>query len=71
MKIDDLLDLTDKEQKDYLNGQLSEGKTPEEIYVDLGSDKKEMALLGYFFVSGQFMIKPTRGYARNKPTNLG
>ena len=54
-----------------MNACLSEGKTPEEIYEALGSDKREMALLGYFYVKGEFMIKPTRGYARTKPTDLG
>ncbi len=71
MTIDELLELSDAEQKEFLNARLSEGKTPEEIYEALGSDKREMALLGYFYVKGEFMIKPTRGYARTKPTDLG
>ena len=32
MTIDELLELSDAEQKEFLNARLSEGKTPEEIY---------------------------------------
>lgn len=71
MTIDELMELSDEEQKDYLNGQLAEGKTPEEIYADLGTTKLDMGRLGFFTVGKSFMIKPTRGYARTKPTNLG
>ena len=33
--------------------------------------RQDMARLGFFVVGGKFMIKPTRGYAKTKPTKLG
>ena len=56
MTIDELLELDDDAQIEYLNGQLDDGKSVDEICADL---------------SNRIMLKPTRGYARTKPTKLG
>ena len=71
MTIDELLDLEDDEQIAYLNGQLAEGRSVDEIYEGLQTTKVDMARYGFFVVGGTFMLKPTRGYARTKPTKLG
>ena len=71
MTVDELLELSDDDQKEYLNGQIAAGKTAEEVYADLQTCASDMARLGFFVVGGKFMIKPTRGYAKTKPTKLG
>lgn len=71
MILDELLDLDDQEQVNYLNDLISAGKTEQEAYADLSTDKREMAKVGFFFLNGTFMLKPTRGYAKTKPTKLG
>ena len=63
MTVDELLELSDDDQKAYLNGQIAAGKTAEEVYADLQTCASDMARLGFFVVGGKFMIKPTRGYA--------
>lgn len=71
MVIDELLELEDEAQVDYLNSRIDEGKTIEEIYEGLETTKVDMTRYGFFFVGGRFLLKPTRGYARTKPTKLG
>jgi serine/threonine-protein kinase RIO1 len=71
MTVDELLDLEDQEQLDYLNNFISEGKSEAEVYESLSTTKQEMAKVGFFFVGGKFLLKPTRGYAKTKPTKLG
>lgn len=71
MNIDELLELDDNAQAEYLNSQVGEGKTVDEIYAGLSTTRGDMARYGFFFVSGRFLLKPTRGYARTKPTKLG
>lgn len=71
MTIDELLDLEDSAQLEYLNGQLEAGKSVEEVCADLATTRMDMARVGFFVVKGKFMLKPTRGYARTKPTKLG
>lgn len=71
MLIDELLELEDEEQVSYLNEQVDKGLSVEEIYESLSTTRVDMARYGFFFVSGRFMLKPTRGYARTKPTKLG
>lgn len=70
MTVDELLELSDDDQKAYLNGQIAAGKTAEEVYADLQTCASDMARLG-LRRGGKFMIKPTRGYAKTKPTKLG
>ena len=64
MTIDELLELSDAEQKEFLNACLSEGKTPEGLDEARGSDPGEMALLGSCSGPGECRRQPTRGYAR-------
>ena len=71
MTIDELLELEDEEQAAYLNARVDEGKSADEVYEGLGTTRMDMARYGFFFVGGRFMLKPTRGYARTKPTKLG
>lgn len=71
MTIDELLELDDDAQIEYLNGQLDEGKSVDEICADLSTTRMDMARVGFFVVKNRFMLKPTRGYARTKPTKLG
>lgn len=71
MTIDELLSLGDQEQLDYLNDLLAAGKSEEDVYENLSTNKREMAKVGFFFLDGSFLLKPTRGYAKTKPTNLG
>ena len=71
MTVDELLELDDEAQLAYLNGQLDEGKTVEEICAELGTARMDLARVGFFVVDGRFMLKPPRGYARTKPTKLG
>ncbi|MDR1962107.1 MAG: hypothetical protein LBQ16_07485 [Gracilibacteraceae bacterium] len=64
MTIDELIELSSGEQEAWLNGQLAEGKTPEDIYAALGTDKTGIGKVGIFYVPPKkaFMIKPMRGY---------
>lgn len=71
MTVDELLELDDDAQIAYLNDQLDAGKTVEEVCSDLATTRMDMARVGFFVVKGRFMLKPTRGYARTKPTKLG
>ena len=71
MTVDELLELDDDAQIAYLNDQLDAGKTVEEVCSDLATPRMDMARVGFFVVKGRFMLKPTRGYARTKPTKLG
>lgn len=71
MTIDELLEMEDGEQLSYLNGLIDAGKSIEEICADLATTRMDLARVGFFVVKGRFMLKPTRGYARTKPTKLG
>lgn len=52
MTVDELLELSDDDQKAYLNGQIAAGKTAEEVYADLQTCASDMARLGFFVVAG-------------------
>ena len=71
MTVDELLELDDAAQLAYLNGQLDEGKSIEDVCADLATTRMDLARVGFFVVKDRFMLKPTRGYARTKPTKLG
>lgn len=71
MTVDELLELEDDAQLAYLNGLLDEGKTVEDVCAALGTTRMDLARVGFFVVKNRFMLKPTRGYARTKPTKLG
>jgi hypothetical protein len=64
MILDELIELTTEEQEAWLNERLSAGKTPDEVYAELGTDKAGIGKVGIFYVPPKksFMIKPMRGY---------
>jgi hypothetical protein len=68
MTFEEFAELSGDEQSSWLNGQLAEGKTPEDIYAILGSDKAGLGKIGIFYVPPKksFMIKPMRGYQTTK-----
>jgi hypothetical protein len=64
MTFDEFVDLSTDEQESWLNGQLAAGKTPDDVYAELGTDKAGIGKVGVFYVPPKkaFMIKPMRGY---------
>jgi hypothetical protein len=64
MILNEFVELTTDEQEKWLNDQLVGGKTPEDIYAELGTDKSGLGKVGVFYVPPKksFMIKPMRGY---------
>jgi hypothetical protein len=64
MTMDELVELGGDEQTKWLNGELAAGKTPEDIYAALGTDKAGIGKVGIFYVPPKmsFMVKPMRGY---------
>jgi hypothetical protein len=64
MTFDELIELTGDQQTTWLNEQLAAGKTPDDIYAELGADKSSIGKIGIFYVPPKksFMIKPMRGY---------
>ncbi|MDR2197769.1 MAG: hypothetical protein LBO07_07415 [Coriobacteriales bacterium] len=64
MTLNELLELSTAEQEKWLADQLAGGKTPEEVYAALGTDKGGLGKVGIFYVPPKkaFMIKPMRGY---------
>jgi hypothetical protein len=64
MTLDELIELATDEQETWLNDQLVGGKTPDDIYAELGTDKAGLGKVGIFYVPPKksFMIKPMRGY---------
>jgi hypothetical protein len=64
MTLDEFIELPTPEQEAWLNDQLVSGKTPEDVYAALGSDKSGLGKVGVFYVPPKkaFMIKPMRGY---------
>jgi hypothetical protein len=64
MTLDELIELATDEQEKWLNDQLAGGKTPDDIYAELGTDKAGLGKVGIFYVPPKksFMIKPMRGY---------
>jgi hypothetical protein len=71
MTVDELLALEDEEQLEYLNNLIAAGKSEEEVYAELSTSKRDMAKVGFFFLNNVFLLKPTRGYAKTRPTKLG
>ena len=66
MTFEELLQLDDKVQLEYLNSALDGAKSAEDIYVELGTDKAQMGKFGFFLVGKKFMVKPMRGYQTTK-----
>ncbi|MDR3307686.1 MAG: hypothetical protein LBS58_02150 [Coriobacteriales bacterium] len=68
MTFDEFVELDGNEQVTYLNEKLADGKAPEDIYADLGTDKSALGKYGIFYVPPRktFMIKPMRGYQTTK-----
>jgi hypothetical protein len=64
MTLDELIELATDDQAAWLNDQLVAGKTPDDIYAELGTDKGGLGKVGIFYVPPKksFMIKPMRGY---------
>ncbi|MDR2672968.1 MAG: hypothetical protein LBC35_06805 [Coriobacteriales bacterium] len=64
MTFDEFVDLSTEEQQTWLNEQLAAGKTPEDVYATLGTDKSGLGKIGVFYVPPKkaFNIKPMRGY---------
>lgn len=64
MTLDQLVELSGDEQVVWLNEQLAAGKTPDDIYAQLGTDKAGVGKVGIFYVPPKkaFMVKPMRGY---------
>lgn len=64
MTLDQLVELSGDEQVAWLNEQLAAGKTPDDIYAQLGTDKAGVGKVGIFYVPPKkaFMVKPMRGY---------
>ncbi|MDR1713987.1 MAG: hypothetical protein LBR39_07560 [Coriobacteriales bacterium] len=64
MTLDELIELTTEEQEKWLNDELAAGKTPDDIYATLSTDKVGLGKVGIFYVPPKksFMIKPMRGY---------
>ena len=64
MTLDELIELSGDEQTSWLNEQLAEGKTPDDIYEMLGTTKGGIGKVGIFYVPPKksFMVKPMRGY---------
>ena len=56
MTIDELLELDDDAQIEYLNGQLDDGKSVDEICADLSTTRMDMARVGFFVVKNRFML---------------
>jgi hypothetical protein len=68
MTLEELVDLSTDEQTSWLNEQIAAGKTPDEVYEMLGTDKGGIGKYGIFYVPPKkaFMIKPMRGYQTTK-----
>ncbi|MDR1016771.1 MAG: hypothetical protein LBL67_04835 [Coriobacteriales bacterium] len=68
MTLDELVEKETKEQSDWLAEQVAAGKTPDDIYAELGTDKAGLGKFGIFWVPPKkaFMIKPMRGYQTTK-----
>jgi hypothetical protein len=68
MTLDELLELSTDEQQTWLNEQLAAGKTPDDVYAILGTDKGGLGKVGIFYVPPRkaFNIKPMRGYQTTK-----
>jgi hypothetical protein len=61
-------ELSTDEQANWLAEQLASGKTPDDVYATLGTDKSGLGKIGIFYVPPKkaFMIKPMRGYQTTK-----
>jgi hypothetical protein len=61
-------ELSTEDQAKWLAEQLEEGKTPDDVYAALGTDKGGLGKIGVFYVPPKkaFMIKPMRGYQTTK-----
>jgi len=64
MTLEELIELSTEEQEKWLNDGLAGGKTPDDIYAELKTDKIGIGKVGIFYVPPKkaFMIKPMRGY---------
>jgi hypothetical protein len=64
MILDELIEFATDDQEKWLNDQLAGGKTLDDIYAELGTDKSGLGKVGIFYVPPRksFMIKPMRGY---------
>jgi hypothetical protein len=61
-------ELNTDEQEKWLNDQLAKGKSPDDIYAELGTTKQGLGKIGVFYVPPKksFNIKPMRGYQTTK-----
>jgi len=68
MTFEELQELSGDEQTAFLDGQLAQGLSPDEIYAQLGTDKSAMGKIGIYYVppKNAFMVKPMRGYGTTK-----
>lgn len=68
MTLNELIEMTTEEQEKWLADALASGKTPDDVYADLGTDKGGLGKVGIFYVPPKkaFMIKPMRGYQTTK-----
>ena len=68
MTFEEFEGLSTVDQETWLNEQLAAGKTPDDIYADLGTTKQGLGKIGVFYVPPKkaFNIKPMRGYQTTK-----
>jgi hypothetical protein len=66
MNMTEFADLDGDAQKKYLDDAIAAGKSFDDVYADLGTNKAELGKLGIIPVKDKFMIKPMRGYQTTK-----
>jgi hypothetical protein len=68
MTFDEFADLGTEEQQAWLDERTDAGKSAEDVYAELGTDKPGIGKIGIFYVppKKKFMIKPMRGYQTTK-----